>query len=144
MAPSKYEPKEHSSEGKAIRHASQAQPSLMNDLKLAVFVKGWSFIRETSHPEVSWSGLQSLIVELVMMNPKREPQRHKIGKDLPESSECLTVHTIWPDLLHLEAFLRLGLLLGDPLLLEEDVASIEDLAVAALIGSGFAAEALQL
>lgn len=73
----------------------------MDDFELAKLVKGRSFISEASHPEVNWSGLQSLIVELVMMNPKRKSQSHTIERDLPESSECLSVHAIGPDLFHL-------------------------------------------
>jgi hypothetical protein len=66
---------------KTTRHASQAQVSFVNDLKPAILVEGRSFINETGHPEANWSGLQSLIVGLDVMDPTRESQRQKETKE---------------------------------------------------------------
>jgi hypothetical protein len=134
--------------GESRKKSNLTSPSsAVHDLELAVAVEGRNVSLRDRH--CGWclgQILHSLAVDTgylgAFVKPVQENKTQEMQKDLPESSEGRPVDTVRPNVLHLLPLLRLGLLLGDPLLLEEDVAGVEHLAISALIGTRAAAEAL--
>jgi hypothetical protein len=139
--------------GESIRLSSPSSLFVYNmsvhKMEVPVPVKDRRVSSKMRHAVAFGSETRSSAVDNGQFGPlssqsRRSTHKKNSGKNIPESSKRGTVYATRPDTLHILPLLRLGLIFGKALLLEENVGSVEHFTIATLIGTRSSTEALQL